>query len=210
VTLVDTDGHGLDGMCADGVLFQDQEFKVEILIFGTGYHSPALGNVASRSCLTVKGREGKTIDEVWANGISTLHGVACRNFPNFFFNGPPQTAAGPNYSFFLDQISQHVAYIITQSIKNAGCREVLLEPTEEAMEAWSVEISKRAVALAGVKNCTPSYYNREGEADRERSSTEQMKAARSAPWGQGIESYLEVLGDWRSKGDLQGFEVTLI
>lgn len=61
-----------------------------------------------------------------------------------------------------------------------------------------MEIAKRAACLAGVANCTPGYNNREGEVDRERSQAEQMNAAKAAIWGQGIESFLEVIQAWRA------------
>jgi hypothetical protein len=79
-------------------------------------------------------------------------------------------------------------------MKKAGSKNVVLEPTDEAMEAWGAQIMMRAAALAGNAGCTPSYLNLEAELDKLKSYKEQMKAARGAIWGLGIESYVETVG----------------
>lgn len=210
VTLVDTDGHGVDGLSRDGVLYNDKEYKVDVLIFSTGYRSPVIGTISGRANMHMKGRGGKTMDENWADGVITLHGVITPNFPNLFFPGPMQAAAGPNQSLTLDQLAQHTAYIITQAMKNVGSKNIVLEPTQEAVQAWGIQVLMRAGALAGNSGCTPSYLNLEGQLDKLTSHEERMKAARGTIWGQGIESYLETVTQWRAKGDLEGIEVTVV
>jgi cation diffusion facilitator CzcD-associated flavoprotein CzcO len=63
MTLVDTEGQGVDGLSKDGVLYKGNEYKADVLIFSTGYRSPVLGNVSGRANMALKGRRGKTMDE---------------------------------------------------------------------------------------------------------------------------------------------------
>ena len=207
VTLIDTDGQGVDGLSADGILYKGQEYQVDLVIFSTGYRAPGQGNVANRANLDIKGRDDLTLDAHWAEGTSTLHGVMSRNFPNFFFPGPYQAGVTANQTFVLDQIAQHTAHIILNAINTSGSERIIIEPSAEAEQNWGMQVLMRAAAFAGVAGCTPSYLNLEGEADREKSEAEQMKTAKSVPWGQGIESYLTVIGDWRAQGGLQGLDI---
>lgn len=86
----------------------------------------------------------------------------------------------------------------------SGLERIILKSTEEAVQAWSAQISKRAVGLAGrgVDNCAPRYPTYEYQDN----PLEQSKTSRSGLWGQGIESYFKFLGGWRARGDLQGLE----
>ena len=72
-----------------------------------------------------------------------------------------------------------------------------------------MRILSRAANFAALAGCTPGYFNREGEMDRISGTEEQMKAAKSATWGEGILDYLNVLEGWRAQGNLRDLEVTV-
>jgi hypothetical protein len=61
--------------------------------------------------------------------------------------------------------------------------------------------------MAGVANCTPGYYNNDGEIDKPRSMEELMNAARLANWGDGIADFIRILEEWRSRHDLNGLDL---
>ncbi|KAF1344279.1 flavin-binding monooxygenase-like family protein [Delphinella strobiligena] len=198
VTLVDTNGKGVDGLKTGSVIVGDVEYPVDVLIMGTGYRAPLKGSPARRGNMIIKGRKEQCLEEVWlTQGVSTLHGVVARDFPNFLFTA--------------EQVSQHVAYIINQALGRFGTgkseRKVVIEPTQQAQEDWSIQILRRAGALAGAAGCTPSYWNNEGEFDR-MSMEEKMKAARGTIWGEGPNSLADVLESWRKQGGLQGLDLT--
>ena len=208
VHLVDTDGAGISSMTESGVVVDGKEYPVDVLIFGTGFRSPALGTVASKANIRVIGRGGKDFDEKCKDQLATLHGVCSHDFPNFFFFGPSQAGATAHWTFPGDELAQHVAYMITTAEKQAGKR-VLVEPSVEAEEAWTMQVMMRAISMAAISGCTPSYINAEGDIDR-RSQEEQMKGARLSPWGDGYLSFLEVLEAWRANGKMEGLEITVV
>jgi hypothetical protein len=116
--------------------------------------------------------------------------------------------------FTLDQLTTHIAYILSESARRAAKDQSLgssltIEPTVEAQEEWSMQILSRAASFAGLAGCTPGYLNREGEMDRISGMAEHMKAARGAIWGQGIADFVNVIEGWRSQGELKGLAVTM-
>ena len=214
VTLVDTGGKGVDGITEHGVAFGASEYNIDLLIFSTGFRSPGIGSPAYKAGMTVIGRNGQSLEQKWTEAVSTLHGVVSRGFPNLFWPGPIQAGATANQMFVLDQLSTHVAYILSESERKAQQekaprRRFTIEPTAEAQEAWSMEILSRAVSFAGVGGCTPGYMNLEGGIDQISGMEEQMKAARGSIWGHGIEDYVSVIEGWRRQGGLEGLDIVV-
>src|SRR3546814_1602306 len=57
VTLVDTQGRGLDRITETGIVFDGVEYPVDCIIFATGFESGT--NYARRAAMEVRGRDGK-------------------------------------------------------------------------------------------------------------------------------------------------------
>jgi cation diffusion facilitator CzcD-associated flavoprotein CzcO len=215
VALVDTNGQGVDRVSKDGILVGDTEYPLDVLIFSTGFRIPTISSPAARANMSVTGRNGRTMDQKWAENVGTLHGVITREFPNLFFPGMNQAAATANHTFVLDQLATHVAYIVSETARKieeqnpSGKKyDFVIEPTVQGEEDWSMQVMTRAMSFAALAGCTPSYLNMEGEIDRRPGGLEeQMKAARGAIWGRGIADYVSVIEDWRRQGDLKGLEI---
>lgn len=209
VTLVDTDGRGVDHLTERGVAVNNSEYEIDLLIFSTGFRPPVIGSPASRANISITGRHGKTLDQKWAEGVSTLHGVISRGFPNLFWPGPLQAGAAANQTFVLDQLATHVAYLVSESARRAqpSGPDFTIEPSAEAEEEWSMRILSGAAAFAGLAGCTPSYINAEGEMDRIGGMEAQIKAAKGGIWGRGVADYVDVIEGWRGEGGLRGLEI---
>jgi len=210
VHLVDTDGRGIDSITTRGLVVGGKEYDLDVVIFGTGFYTPAKDSPATRADMVVRGREGKTLDDKWKKGVSTLHGIITRGFPNLFFTGPHQAGASANQVYSLDQFAIHLAYLLSKATQDHEARKgkTAIEPTADAEEAWSMEVVSRAGVFAAFSGCTPSYLNLEGETDKPATPEEQMTAARGALWGEGPNNFVKILQAWRSEGKLRGLEVT--
>ena len=98
----------------------------------------------------------------------------------------------------FDDQAQHVSYIIDQ-VQQRGKRTI--EPTAEAEDAWVQQI----VALAGtgatafLEECTPGYYNREGQG---------RANMQNSPYAPGINAFNALLKSWRDNGDLEGMTLS--
>lgn len=209
VKLIDTQGKGIKCLTDRGVVAGDTEYDLDLAIFSTGFQLSGIGSPALRANMSVTGRDGKSMEEKWSTGLSTLHGAITRDFPNLFFPGPNQAGAAPNQQYVLDQMSTHVAYVVSEALKRIDPgQKVSIEPTPEAEEAWTMEIIKRAAAGAGVATCTPSYLN--GEGILSQLETEQMhNLARVGIWGEGVGGYVKAIEEWRSKGGMEGLDISI-
>jgi len=82
VKLVDTDGRGVDRITEDSLIVAGQEYKVDCLVYATGFELAAYQNHA---VMPVVGRHGLSLAEKWKDGATTLHGIHVHGFPNFIF-----------------------------------------------------------------------------------------------------------------------------
>ncbi|KAI2626342.1 hypothetical protein GGS21DRAFT_529998 [Xylaria nigripes] len=217
VHLVDTDGKGVDGITANGVVANNTEYPLEVIILATGYSSPSAddGDPSIRAGIKIIGRNGRNLSEIFATeGISTLYGVASNGFPNLFWLGVAQSVVNPNHSYVLDTLARMSAYIIGEGHARVGDKtktqsRVTIEPEVAAQEAWSIRTMQGAARFATFSVCTPSYITMEkgpGITNQE-SPADMMKAARRSPWSGGMPAFLDLWTKWRDDGMLEGITV---
>ena len=74
-----------------------------------------------------------------------------------------------------------------------------MEVTAEAEDAWVDACREKANDRRVLQDCTPGYYNNEGQA----------RNSQNGPYGvgPGTIGFLELLSDWRAAGDLAGLEL---
>lgn len=212
VHLLDTDGKGLSQITKSGIVVGEREYPVDVIIFGTGYQSPSsgLGSPAARTNVTIRGRNGQSLNEKWqSHGAATFHGYATHGFPNLFFTGINQATITGNNVFMLGLIAQHVAYFISRAEQRVGPgKRAIVEATKEAEEAHTAEILRRAAFYSPQAGCTPGYFNGYGEGSRITNPDEKLKRARGVAWSEGTVSFLEYIQKWRDEGSLKGLSVT--
>jgi cation diffusion facilitator CzcD-associated flavoprotein CzcO len=207
VTLVDTDGKGLDKLTTDSIVAGDKSYPVDVIVCATGFRAPFTGSPAQKANMTIIGSNGISMGDEWAlNGPSTQHGVLDANFPNLFLSGPWQASKSPNYLFNLDALAKHSAYILAQAKKRATSTPFAVTVTADAAKDWGMQVLMRSAPMAAQSGCTPSYFNVEGALDRAPPEFK-MIMARSGLWGHGIEDFMRVVEAWRDEGNMQGVEV---
>ncbi|KAF7314108.1 hypothetical protein HMN09_00569900 [Mycena chlorophos] len=212
VTLVDTDGKGVERATSAGLVVAGTEYPLDVLVLSTGYVPPG-GSPAKRSGCTFIGKGGVSLDDVWVKeGAGTLHGFGVHGFPNLFLAPLAQGSISANFAGSLDVSAQHVAYIVSTALSRAPAANrmgVVLEVSKEAQDAWVGQILQRAAWFSAVSGCTPGYLNGEGARDGMDMETK-MRMARSSLWGEGIRSFEKVLKQWREDGALKGYVLTTV
>ena len=196
VTLVDTKGAGVEGISAGGVIADGREYKLDCLIYSTGYD--ASSPFAKRISFGIEGQGGTTLEEKWADGARTFHGYATHGFPNLFIMAHVQTGLSLNFPHMIGEQARHIAWILEQSQKRGATR---VEATLAAEEAWVTEIDAAAISMVeALRECTPSYFNHEGDVSR--------LNARNSPYGGGALAFYRLIADWRAEGSLAGLSLT--
>jgi cyclohexanone monooxygenase len=196
VTLVDTNGRGVDAVTEKGVVFDGVEYEVDCLIFSTGFEVGT--SYTSQSGYDLVGRNGTRLSEKWANGLRTHHGLMTHDFPNCFVLGFTQTGVTPNATHMLDEQASQMAYIVKQ-VRAKGAKTV--EPTQAGEDEWCRICdsygNKTEQLLA---QCTPGYYNNEGGKANKNGFI-------SGQYGGGAVKFFQILEDWRNEGNMEGLEV---
>jgi cation diffusion facilitator CzcD-associated flavoprotein CzcO len=196
VSLVDTQGLGVEHITADGVVVDGTEYAIDCLIFATGFE---VGTDYSRRVgFDIVGRDGVTLTDKWRDGIRTYHGLSVHGFPNCFVLSIAQSGFTVNFPYLLDTQATHVASLIAWALNNDATE---VEASADAEAAWVDTIVARSSATAErAKSCTPGYYNREGQAN---ARTRQGSFFYGTPT-----EYADILESSRTAGVPEGFTVS--
>ena len=198
VDLVDTGGLGVDEITAKGVVVAGQEYEVDCIIFATGFEV-GTGYERRAGCQVI-GEDGRTLSEKWDDkGISTLHGLQTRGYPNYFMLSPSQGAFTVNFPHLLEEAVTNAVHVIKHMCDNDY---LTVDVEKEAEEQWVRTIIEKARGPIGAgpgnTECTPGYYNNEGHLNE--------KSRQGAPYGGGSIEFFSLMKDWRDSGDFKGLK----
>ena len=194
VSLVDTDGQGVERITEKGLVVDGVEYEVDCIIYSTGFEVGT--SYTRRSGYDVIGREAKSLSDHWRDGTRSLHGMGSHGFPNVFIMNTSQGGFTANFPHLLDESAVHQAHIIAYALAE-GYKTV--EVTAAAEEEWvNTIVGFKGGPLGGLggADCTPGYYNNEGQPN--------PNAQQSAPYGGGSIRFFELLKEWREDGNFEG------
>ena len=192
--LVDTDGKGVERITSAGVVAAGVAYQVDCIIYASGFE---VGTPFTRRAgYEVRGRDGVKLSDAWAEGMRTKHGTHVHGFPNAFIVQISQGAnLVANVPHNFTEAGTMIAMIIRHTL-DSDHREV--EVTREAQDAWMELLFSNPVAsMIGSSDCTPGYYNNEGQPGR-------VDWFLGYPGG--AAAYFEYLDGWRNKGDFAGLK----
>jgi cation diffusion facilitator CzcD-associated flavoprotein CzcO len=193
--LVDTDGRGVERITEKGVVVAGVEYEVDCIIYASGFEVGT--SFERRAGYDTVGRGGMLLSDYWADGMRTKHGVHVHNFPNLFISQATQGAnLISNYPHNLTECGNTMAIMVRHALDNEF-KEI--EVTEEAEAQWMELLLQAPPMMIGTTECTPGYYNNEGQG-----WGEGVTRAVSYPFGP--VAYFKYLNDWRDSGDFEGVE----
>ena len=139
------------------------------------------------------------LSDYWTDGMRTLHGVHVHGFPNMFIVQATQGAnLISNYPHNLTECGNTIALMVKHA-QDTQARKI--EVTREAEDAWLELLLQAPPMMIGSTECTPGYYNNEGQG-----------------WGEGVQratgyphgpvAYFKYLDEWRTSGDFDGIAFT--
>lgn len=185
VTLVDTDGQGVDRITPGGVQVGDTEYDLDCLIYATGFNVGAPTYVSGGFELT--GRGGQPLAKKWADGVRSLHGIYTSGFPNLFIlGGIFQASVTINFTHILGEQAEYVAQVVKRCLDDGIDT---FEVTSEAEERWADTMAAKTVDRGAFeRECTPGFYNNEG--------VEGAPTLFGGTYGGGPFEYIQVCHDW--------------
>jgi cation diffusion facilitator CzcD-associated flavoprotein CzcO len=197
VHLVDTNGEGIDSVDETGVWANGQHYDLDVLVYATGFEFGS--DYTFRSGLEVYGRDGVTLSETWKDGMVSFQGMHVHNFPNLFIIGFVQGGSlVANVTSNYTDAGVTLAKILTEE-KALGARTI--EVSQEAQDAWvNLVLSGHGNGIIGGPDCTPGYYNSEGQEEGRR------EALNFGRYPKGSAPFFQYVAEWRDNGKFEGLE----
>jgi cyclohexanone monooxygenase len=204
VTLVDCPD-GVERITEKGLVANGVEYEVDLIIYGSGLEV-AHSSLFKLTRFPVVGRGGVTLEEHWADGFRTLHGIMVHNLPNYFQMSVFGNGMGVNYLWGNGKQARHIAKTVRRCLDSDY---LAIEATVEAEDEWRKALDDShgdehnpvyANLLRNLAECTPGYYNNDGNGDDRKGIWRNF-------YGFGILAYIETLEAWL-EGEMPGVEIT--
>lgn len=195
VHLIDTDGQGVEAITPAGIVVAGEEYPLDCIIYASGFE---VGTALTRRAgFDVTGRDGLRLSDHWADGMRSLHGLQMHGFPNAFYVSPAQAAnLISNVPHNLVEAGATIGAII-QHAEAEFADEV--EPTVVAVDAWIDLLVAGGRTFGGGADCTPGYYNNEGQLGDD-------NVLDRLGYPAGPVAYFEHIQAWRETGEFAGIE----
>ncbi len=151
VSLVDVRATPIASFDATGlVLGDDRRFEFDVVVLATGFD--AMTGALKR--MGVRGRDGTTIEEAWADGPHTYLGIQVPSFPNLFMiTGPQSPSVLVNMVLGIEQNVRWITDCLDH-MRDNDLRSI--EATPAAQAVWDAEV--RIAAEATLFPQTDSWY----------------------------------------------------
>ncbi len=130
VSLVDVSSEPISHFTSNGVVVGDTEFEFDAVVLATGFDAMT----GSLLAMDIRGTDGVTLQEAWAEGPKNYLGLTIAGFPNLFtVTGPGSPSVLTN---MMVSIEQHVDFITDtiEALRSQGLATI--EATTEAQEEW--------------------------------------------------------------------------
>ena len=194
--LIDTDGKGVERIDETGVWANGEHYELDCLIYASGFEVGT--SYERRSGYDTIGRDGVALSEKWADGMLSFHGMHVHGFPNLFVVSPSQAAnLISNVPHNLVEAGETIARILDHAIE-VDADEV--EATQEAEDRWVELLEKHGRRFGNNQECTPGYYNNEGQSPGRRG------LLNSAGYPAGPVAFFQYIDQWRTSGEFEGLE----
>src|SRR5580692_10934385 len=158
VHLVDTHGKGITEINEKGPVFEGKQYELDVLIYATGFEVQKTGIYNQ-----IKGENGLELNDKYREGIRTLLGIHSEGYPNLFIMGGYQASFQFNLTDMLQAQGDHIAACIEYA-RSHEIKAIDVKPDSE--EWWVQEVIRHRGKTTRNQECTPGYYNFEGEFQR--------------------------------------------
>jgi cyclohexanone monooxygenase len=138
VTLVDIKSNPIEEILPNAVRTGAKDYEVDALVLATGFDAMT-GSVAR---IDIRGRNGVTLNQKWAEGPKTYLGLMSTGFPNLFIiTGPGSPSVLSN---MIVSIEQHVDWITDCIVFMRDRNLVAMEAKQDAEDNWVTHVNEVA------------------------------------------------------------------
>ncbi len=158
VKLVDTAPMGVSKINADGVVHDGVEYKLDVLIYATGFQWMGAG-----SFNMIIGKDGRTMRGKWGDeGVRTFLGLHSNGFPNLYILSGPQSGGGQfNFTRTMESQTDYVAWLL-RTMRTRGA--TIVDVKKDSENAYAEHCRDADIRTRPFRDCL-SYYNGDGSAE---------------------------------------------
>jgi cation diffusion facilitator CzcD-associated flavoprotein CzcO len=152
VSLVDLRIDPIIEITATGIRTERSQVDLDVIVLATGFD--AMTGALNR--IDIRGRDGRLLRDVWADGPVTYLGLQVAGFPNLFMvTGPGSPSVRSN---MVVSIEQHVDWIVEclEHLRSNGLRSI--EATREAQFAWVEHVASLVIGSVMTSAGCNSWY----------------------------------------------------
>ena len=151
VHLVDLNETPIERITANGIQTSATHHELDFIIYATGFNA-VLGGFEH---LDVRGRDGQTLNDAWADGPRTMLGLTVPGFPNLFtLVGPHNAATFCNIPRCIEQNVEWVTDLVEYMDRHG---HETVEATDAAAAAWTKHVHESAERMLLTK--VNSWFN---------------------------------------------------
>ena len=138
VNLVDLRQTPIQEITAKGIRTSEEDFEFDVIVFATGFDAMT----GTFMKIDIRGRDGMTLKEKWAEGPKTYLGLQVAGFPNMFMiTGPGSPSVLCNMPVCIEQhiewVGDFIGWMREHSLETA-------EPDPRAEEEWGAHVNEVA------------------------------------------------------------------
>ena len=126
------------------------QHAVDTIIWGTGFDAP------SRRAKVIRGRDGRSVIDVYDERPQSYLGTTLHGFPNLFVILGPYAAAGNQSALYM--IENQVRYVVDAVRTMRDQNIAVVEVSSDAQEEFLAEVERRSQSTVWVNGGCRSYY----------------------------------------------------
>ncbi len=132
-----------------------QHHDADVLIFGTGFQATDF-----LAPMTIRGRQGRDLNEAWRDGAEAYLGITVHGFPNLFMLYGPNTNLGHNSIVYM--LESQIAYVLSalEEMERPGVGG--LEVNAEVQDRFNRDIQTRLRDSVWGQGCDSWYKTESG------------------------------------------------
>ena len=200
VTLVDTDGKGVERITETGVVADGE--RVRARLPDLRHRLRGRHRLHRRAGYETVGRDGMTLSrEVGGRHRDRCTASTSHGFPNCFIIGITQTRLHRQLPAHAQRAGAAHRLPSCAHDADSGADEVEVDAARPRTRGWTSWSDGAASSAEFLEACTPGYYNNEGHLS-------DTTGLRASLYGAGSEAFFQIIRNWREAGDLDGLEVS--
>ncbi len=153
---VSVENGGIKAITATGVRSADGELhKVDAIIYGTGFKATDF-----LTPMTIKGANGRDLNDAWRDGAEAYLGITVADFPNFFMLYGPNTNLGSNSIIFMIECQANYIMQCLKAMEAKQAKTLDVKPT--VMREFNDGLQATLKDTVWNAGCKSWYVNEKG------------------------------------------------